>query len=127
MILVVGGAGYIGSHLVKELVETKKVVVLDNLSTGHRHLVDDRAIFVEGDLGNRDDLEAVFKKYPIEAVMHFAANSLVGESVTNPMKYYQNNVAATLTLLETMLKYNVKNFIFSSTAATYGISKCRVN
>jgi UDP-glucose 4-epimerase len=66
-------------------------------------------------------LEAIFEKYPIKAVMHFAANSLVGESMVNPLKYYQNNVAATLTLLQTMLKYNVKNFIFSSTAATYGI------
>ncbi|WP_270583360.1 UDP-glucose 4-epimerase GalE [Bacillus smithii] len=121
MILVVGGAGYIGSHLVKELVEKEQVIVLDNLSTGHRYLVDDRTVFVQGDLGNKADLEPIFEKYPIQAVMHFAANSLVGESVVNPLKYYQNNVAATLTLLETMLKYNVKNFIFSSTAATYGI------
>jgi UDP-glucose 4-epimerase len=121
MILVVGGAGYIGSHLVKELVETKEVIVLDNLSTGFKDAVDSRAIFVEGDLGNESDLELVFSKYPIEAVMHFAANSLVGESVVDPLKYYQNNVASTLTLLKVMLKYNVKNFIFSSTAATYGI------
>lgn len=106
----------------KELVEKEEVIVLDNLSTGHRYLVDDRAVFVQGDLGNRADLEAIFEKYPpIKAVMHFAANSLVGESFENPLKYYQNNVAVTLTLLETMLKYNVKNFIFSSTAATYGI------
>ncbi|WP_071393403.1 UDP-glucose 4-epimerase GalE [Bacillus tuaregi] len=121
MILVVGGAGYIGSHLVKELVKEKEVVVLDNLSTGHRWAVDERAVFVEGDLGNSKDLDSIFSTYSIEAVMHFAANSLVGESVVDPMKYYQNNVAATLTLLETMKKYNVKNFIFSSTAATYGI------
>ncbi|TVZ81900.1 UDP-galactose 4-epimerase [Aeribacillus composti] len=121
MILVVGGAGYIGSHLVKELVEKEEVIVLDNLSTGYRRLVDEQAVFVQGDLGNKADLEPIFEKYPIQAVMHFAANSLVGESVVNPLKYYQNNVAATLTLLETMLKYNVKNFIFSSTAATYGI------
>jgi UDP-glucose 4-epimerase len=121
MILVVGGAGYIGSHLVKELVETKEVIVLDNLSTGFEDSVDSRAIFVKGDLGNESDLEQVFSKYPIEAVMHFAANSLVGESVADPLKYYQNNVASTLTLLKVMLKYDVKNFIFSSTAATYGI------
>jgi UDP-glucose 4-epimerase len=121
MILVVGGAGYIGSHLVKELVETKEVVVLDNLSTGFEDAVDTNAIFVKGDLGNECDLELVFSKYPIEAVMHFATNSLVGESVLDPLKYYQNNVASTLTLLKLMLKYNVKNFIFSSTAATYGI------
>ncbi|MBW7650380.1 UDP-glucose 4-epimerase GalE [Anoxybacillus sp. ST4] len=121
MILVVGGAGYIGSHVVKELVETKPVVVLDNLSTGHRHLVDKRAVFVHGDLGDRATLVRVFEKYPIDAVMHFAANSLVGESVVEPMKYYKNNVAATLTLLETMMEYGIKRFIFSSTAAVYGI------
>lgn len=121
MILVVGGAGYIGSHVVKQLVETKPVVVLDNLSTGHRHLVDKRAVFVHGDLGDRTTLVRIFEKYPIDAVMHFAANSLVGESVVEPMKYYKNNVAATLTLLETMMEYGVKRFIFSSTAAVYGI------
>ncbi|WP_462410885.1 UDP-glucose 4-epimerase GalE [Neobacillus sp. Marseille-QA0830] len=121
MILVVGGAGYIGSHLVKELVEKEEVVVLDNLSTGHRESVDPRAIFVKGNLGNEDDLNMVFRSYPIKAVMHFAANSLVGESVVDPLKYYENNVAATLTLLKVMTKFKVKNFIFSSTAATYGI------
>ncbi|MFJ7679207.1 UDP-glucose 4-epimerase GalE [Peribacillus sp. NPDC097198] len=121
MILVVGGAGYIGSHTVKELVKVSEVIVLDNLSTGHRWAVDDRALFIEGDLGKKEDVEKVFEMYPIEAVMHFAANSLVGESVVEPLKYYENNVASTLTLLKTMLKYNIKNFIFSSTAATYGI------
>ncbi|AYV67920.1 UDP-glucose 4-epimerase GalE [Niallia circulans] len=123
MILVVGGAGYIGSHLVKELVEKEEVIVLDNLATGHEETVDSRAIFVKGDLGNADDLEAIFSKYPIKAVMHFAAYSLVGESVQDPYKYYENNVANTLMLLNVMLKHNVKNFIFSSTAATYGIPK----
>jgi len=121
MILVVGGAGYIGSHLVKELVKEREVVILDNLSKGHEWAIDDKAIFVQGDLGNQADLDSVFSTYKIEAVMHFAAHSLVGESVVDPMKYYENNVAATLTLLKTMKKYNVKNFIFSSTAATYGI------
>ncbi|MCH6267235.1 UDP-glucose 4-epimerase GalE [Neobacillus citreus] len=121
MILVVGGAGYIGSHLVKELVEKDEVVVLDNLSTGHRDAVDSQAIFVKGDLGNEEDLDMIFHSYPIQAVMHFAANSLVGESVVDPMKYYQNNFASTLTLLKVMMKHNVTNFIFSSTAATYGI------
>lgn len=123
MILVVGGAGYIGSHLVKELVKKEEVVVLDNLATGHKEAVDFRAVFVKGDLGNVEDLESIFSKYPIKAVMHFAAYSLVGESVQDPYKYYENNVANTLTLLNVMLKYNVKNFIFSSTAATYGIPK----
>ncbi|MEH7346844.1 UDP-glucose 4-epimerase GalE [Bacillus sp. JJ1532] len=123
MILVVGGAGYIGSHLVKELIKNEEVVVLDNLSTGHREAIDKKVIFVEGNLGNEENVERVFSKYPIKAVMHFAANSLVGESVVDPMKYYENNVAATLTLLKVMIKNNVKNFIFSSTAATYGIPK----
>lgn len=121
MILVVGGAGYIGSHLVKELVEKEEVIVLDNLATGHQESVDERAVFIKGDLGKEEDLEPIFSKYPIKAVMHFAAFSLVGESVQDPYKYYENNVANTLTLLKTMLKHNVKNFIFSSTAATYGI------
>ncbi|MEK5104451.1 UDP-glucose 4-epimerase GalE [Cytobacillus sp. FSL M8-0252] len=121
MILVVGGAGYIGSHLVKELIKTKEVVVLDNLSTGFRSLVDNKALFVEGDIGNVEVLNRIFTEYKIEAVMHFAANSLVGESVKNPYKYYQNNVSSTLNLLNTMIRYNVTNFIFSSTAATYGI------
>ena len=121
MILVVGGAGYIGSHLVKELITNEEVVILDNLSTGFRSLVDSRAVFVEGNLGDESVLEYIFTTYPIKAVMHFAANSLVGESVLHPYKYYQNNVAATLTLLNSMIKHNVKNFIFSSTAATYGI------
>lgn len=126
MILVVGGAGYIGSHLVKELVEKEEVIVLDNLTTGHREAVDSRAIFVEGDLGNEEDLKMIFSSYPIKAVMHFAAFSLVGESVVDPLKYYQNNVAATLTLLKVMMKHNVKNFIFSSTAATYGIPNVEI-
>ncbi|WP_160725522.1 UDP-glucose 4-epimerase GalE [Bacillus sp. USDA818B3_A] len=121
MILVVGGAGYIGSHLVKELVEKEDVVVLDNLSTGHREAIDKRAVFVKGDLGNEEDLYMIFRSYPIKAVMHFAAYSLVGESVIDPLRYYENNVAATLTLLKVMMKFKVKNFIFSSTAATYGI------
>ena len=121
MILVIGGAGYIGSHTVKELVKEFEVIVLDNLSTGHRSSVDERAIFIEGDLGNEEDLRKIFSTYKIDAVMHFAANSLVGESVVDPQKYYTNNVGATLTLLKSMMEYNVKKFIFSSTAATYGI------
>ncbi|UOE55154.1 UDP-glucose 4-epimerase GalE [Cytobacillus oceanisediminis] len=121
MILVIGGAGYIGSHLVKELIKKESVVVLDNLSTGHQKAIDPEAIFVEGDLRNEDLLNIIFSKYPIKGVMHFAANSLVGESVVDPLKYYENNVSATLTLLKVMLKHSVENFIFSSTAATYGI------
>ncbi|PEL13537.1 UDP-glucose 4-epimerase GalE [Bacillus sp. AFS017336] len=122
MILVVGGAGYIGSHTVKELLDQNfEVVVLDNLTTGHRNAVDPRAEFIEGNLGDATLLSEIFTEKSIDAVMHFAANSLVGESVINPLKYYQNNVSATITLLGSMLEYGVKKFIFSSTAATYGI------
>ncbi|MDQ0269121.1 UDP-glucose 4-epimerase GalE [Cytobacillus purgationiresistens] len=122
MILVVGGAGYIGSHIVKELVnQDRKVMVLDNLSTGNRKAVDEKAIFVEGDLSDRSVLRDIFGQYDIQAVMHFAANSLVGESVIDPYKYYENNVGKTIVLLEEMKLANVNNFVFSSTAATYGI------
>lgn len=121
MILVVGGAGYIGSHLVKELIDSKEVVILDNLSTGFENAIHPEAKFVRGDLGDRQVLETLFDQYKIEAVMHFAAFSLVGESVKNPFKYYQNNVVNTLTLLDVMMEKGVKKFIFSSTAATYGI------
>ncbi|MBT2571277.1 UDP-glucose 4-epimerase GalE [Planococcus sp. ISL-110] len=120
-ILVCGGAGYIGSHTVKELADTYEVVVLDNLTTGFAHLVDERATFIKGDLGDRAVLDSVFTTHSIDAVFHFAANSLVGESVENPLKYYRNNVSATLVLLEKMVEHGVKRFIFSSTAATYGI------
>ncbi|GLC87872.1 UDP-glucose 4-epimerase GalE [Lysinibacillus piscis] len=121
MILVVGGAGYIGSHFVKELVKTQEVVVLDNLSTGHRWAVDEKAIFVEGDLGHAATVQKVFDTYEIEAVLHFAAFSLVGESVADPLKYYENNVGATLNLLKMMQQNSIDKFIFSSTAATYGM------
>lgn len=120
-ILVCGGAGYIGSHTVKELINTYEVVVLDNLTTGFESLVDKRATFVKGDLGDPEVLDAIFTTHSIDAVFHFAANSLVGESVENPLKYYHNNVGATLVLLEKMVEHSVNHFIFSSTAATYGI------
>ena len=120
MILVVGGAGYIGSHLVKDLVEKEEVLVVDNLSTGNLKSVDERAIFIQGDIGNYFQLDRIFSQYPISAVMHFAASSLVGESVVHPKDYYLNNVGSTMTLLSIILKHKVKNIIFSSTAATYG-------
>lgn len=120
-ILVCGGAGYIGSHTVKELVNTYDVVVLDNLTTGFEKLIDQKASFVKGDLGDPTILDEIFTTHKIDAVFHFAANSLVGESVENPLKYYKNNVSATLVLLEKMIEHGVKRFIFSSTAATYGI------
>ncbi|TAA72355.1 UDP-glucose 4-epimerase GalE [Planococcus salinarum] len=120
-ILVCGGAGYIGSHTVKELIGKYEVVVLDNLTTGFPALLDERAIFIEGDLGDPVVLDRVFTEHNIDAVFHFAANSLVGESVQKPLKYYSNNVGATVVLLQKMIEHGVGKFIFSSTAATYGI------
>ena len=119
-ILVIGGAGYIGSHMVLDLLRADyPVVVLDNLSRGHRELVPGGE-FVTGDMGNAQDLRRVFNQFPIKAVMHFAAHSLVGESVEQPLVYYQNNVANSITLLEEMVAANIRHFIFSSTAAVYG-------
>jgi len=119
-ILVVGGAGYIGSHMVKDLLDTGYgVITLDDLSTGHRELVTGGE-FIEGGLGDRVLLDNLFSSHTISAVMHFAAFSLVGESVENPLKYYRNNMAATAELLDSMIRHDVKRFIFSSTAAVYG-------
>ena len=119
-ILVVGGAGYIGSHMVHLLLEQgHEVIILDNLSTGHQRLVTGGQ-FVEGSLGNRALLDNLFSAHHIAAVIHFAAFSLVGESMQSPLKYYQNNVAETIALLESMVRHGVKRFIFSSTAAVYG-------
>jgi len=120
VILVVGGAGYIGSHMVLALRQAGyPAVILDNLSTGHRDLAGDAELVV-GDLGAPADLDALFQRFSIGAVMHFAASSLVGESVEQPFKYYGNNVAGTLALLEAMQRHGVAHFIFSSTAAVYG-------
>jgi len=120
MILIVGGAGYIGSHINKELFKRgEQTLVLDNLIYGHKEAVK-WGEFVEADLNNEEEIRSVFKKYSIKAVMHFAAFAYVGESVTDPKKYYQNNVANTLNLLNIMLEFKVKNFIFSSTCASYG-------
>ncbi len=122
-ILVVGGAGYIGSHMVKMLVNSgHDVVVLDNLSTGLKSLVKYGRLIV-GDLADVHLLEGLFQQESFDGVMHFAANSLVGESVTIPSKYYRNNVGNTLNLLDVMVRHNVRHFIFSSTAATFGEPK----
>lgn len=122
MILIVGGAGYIGSHVVKQLLkQNKQAIVLDNLSTGHREAVDPRAIFIQGDIRDESLLTHIFTTYKIEGVMHFAAHCLVGESVMKPFIYYENNVAATLCLLRQMILHNVNKLIFSSTCSTYGI------
>lgn len=120
MILVTGGAGYIGSHTVRELRSRGyDVVVYDNLSTGHIESIGD-ALFVKGDLFDVELLKDTFKKYGVDSVIHFAAYSLVGESMINPLKYYKNNVSGTLCLLEAMTACDVKHLVFSSSAATYG-------
>lgn len=120
MILITGGAGYIGSHCTLEFKRAGyECVVLDNLSEGHIEALQTEN-FYKGDLGNSDDIRAVFNKYPVEAVIHFAASCHVGESAINPQKYYQNNVVNTLNLLQVMLENDVKKIVFSSTCATYG-------
>lgn len=119
-VLVCGGAGYIGSHINKELnKEGYETVVFDNLVYGHRKAVKWGA-FEQGDLAHMDEIERVFQTYKIDAVFHFAAYAYVGESVTEPEKYYYNNVVNTLNLLHVMKKYGCDKFIFSSTCATYG-------
>lgn len=120
MILIVGGAGYIGSHMNKMLArQGVETLVLDNLSCGHREAVR-WGKFIEGDLADTALLDRIFSAYPVEAVFHFSAFINVGESVTAPAKYYENNVVNTLHLLDAMVRHNVQNFIFSSTCATYG-------
>ncbi len=123
-ILVTGGAGYIGSHAVLALKRVGyDVVILDNLVYGHRDLVEKvlQVELVVGDTGDRTLLDNLFNTHNIAAVMHFAAFAYVGESVTDPAKYYRNNVLGTLTLLEAMLAASIKKFVFSSTCATYGV------
>ncbi len=119
-ILVTGGAGYIGSHTVAELLaKGEEVVVVDNLQTGHRQAVLG-GTFYQADIRDSEALSEIFKKHEIEAVIHFAANSLVGESVEKPLAYYDNNVYGSQKLMETMIQHGVKKIVFSSTAAVYG-------
>ena len=121
-ILVTGGAGYIGSHTVRLLhAEGFRVVVLDNLVYGHRGAVIDEGVeLVVGSVGDRELLEALFQKHQFVGVIHFAAYAYVGESVQDPLKYYRNNTAEPLTLLEVMAEHHCRAFVFSSTCATYG-------
>ena len=122
-ILVCGGAGYIGSHMVAELLENNQdVVILDNLEKGHKDALLGGKLYV-GDLRDKEILNKVFTENKIEAVIDFAAYSLVGESMTEPLKYFNNNVYGTINLLEAMKDHNVKYIVFSSTAATYGEPK----
>ena len=123
-ILITGGAGYIGSHTVSYLKDNQyPVVILDNLSYGHKEFVDTflQVPLYIGDISDGVILDRIFTEHKIEAVMHFSAFINVGESVTDPLKYYQNNVSATVTLLSKMKEYNINKFIFSSTCATYGV------
>ncbi|MGL5348967.1 MAG: UDP-glucose 4-epimerase GalE [Cetobacterium sp.] len=124
-ILVTGGAGYIGSHAVVELLDSGyDVIVLDNLENGYIELVDSRAKFYKGDIRDISTFENIFIENKIDAVMNFAGYIKVGESVNEPNKYYLNNTYGVMNIIEVMKKYNVKNIIFSSTAAVYGEVKC---
>ncbi len=120
-ILVLGGAGYIGSHTVYELVDRgEDVVIIDNLETGYKEAVHPKARFYQGDIRDRSFVDHVLDQEKVDAVIHFAANSLVGESMVNPLKYYDNNLCGTKVLLESMIAHGVDKIVFSSTAATYG-------
>lgn len=122
-ILIAGGAGYIGSHQVLYLLENGyNPITYDNLSEGYQEAVLG-GTFIEGDLADKNKLKEVFNSYDISAVMHFAAHCYVGESVTNPQKYYYNNVVNTMNLVNTMIEHKINKFIFSSTCATYGAPK----
>ncbi|MGE0003726.1 MAG: UDP-glucose 4-epimerase GalE [Candidatus Izemoplasmatales bacterium] len=120
-LVVAGGAGYIGSHFVKAaLAEGHQVLVIDNLQTGHLQAVNSNAPFYQGDLRDKDFLRSVFSSNEVDAVIHFAANSLVGESMKDPLKYFNNNVSGTITLLEAMQEFKITKIVFSSSAAVYG-------
>jgi len=122
-ILITGGAGYIGSHVVRELIRKgHQPIVFDNLQTGHRKATD-RARFIEGNLSDQKKLSETFQANSIDAVMHFAADCLVGESVQNPVKYFNNNVRNGIKLIEITEQFNVRKFVFSSSAAVYGEPK----
>lgn len=122
--LVLGGAGYIGSHMVDSLrAQNKAVVVVDNLATGHRLAVPEDIPFYQVDIRDKAALSAVFDQEEIDQVVHFAASSIVPESMTDPLKYFDNNTAGMISLLEVMLEHDVKQIVFSSTAATYGDAK----
>ncbi len=121
MILVLGGAGYIGSHAVRQLIQAgESVIVVDNLETGHKEAVHEDAKFYQVDIRDEAALRAVFAENDVEAVMHFCANSLVGESVHKPIKYFDNNVGGAINVLKVMQAFNVDKIVFSSTAAVYG-------
>lgn len=120
-VLILGGAGYIGSHTALELVkEGENAVIADNLQTGHIDSVPKDAVFYKGDIKDKNFLKEIFQKEQIDSVIHFAASSLVAESMTNPLKYYENNLYGTLVLLQSMIENGIDKIVFSSTAAVYG-------
>ena len=120
-ILVLGGAGYIGSHTVYELIENgEDVAIVDNLQTGHIEAIHPGARFYKGDIRDKEFLNNVFAKEKIDAVIHFAASSLVGKKKKKPLKYYDNNLCGTKVLLEVMVENGIDKIVFSSTAAVYG-------
>lgn len=120
-VLVTGGAGYIGSHMVLALCDAgEQVTILDNLSTGLRSAVDERAVFVEGDIADQDLVRKIIRDNGVSAIIHFAGSIVVPESVADPLKYYSNNTAKTRSLIETCVEVGVSHFVFSSTAAVYG-------
>lgn len=120
-VLILGGAGYIGSHTAYELIDKgEDVVIADNLQTGYIKAVHPKARFYKGDIRDKSFLDDLLKKEKIDAVIHFAANSLVGESMTEPLKYYDNNLYGTMVLLKSMVENGIDKIVFSSTAATYG-------
>lgn len=123
-VVVLGGAGYIGSHAVDQLIERGyEVAVVDNLQTGHQEAIPTQARFYQGDIRDKAFLSSVFEKETVEGVLHFAANSLVGESMQEPLQYFNNNVYGTQVTLEVMHQFGVKPIVFSSSAATYGEPK----
>src|SRR5436853_7005322 len=122
VVLVTGGAGYIGSHAVLALLDAGwKVVVIDNLTTGFRWAVPEAAVFVEGDIADQPLVARLIEEHRIGAIIHFAGSIVVPESVEKPLKYYENNTVKSRSLIESAVMGGVRHFIFSSTAATYGI------
>lgn len=126
-VLITGGAGYIGSHVVYEFLDSgKDVVVVDDLSTGTRSLLPPDIPFIEGNVGDPSVMDSIFSSYQIDAVLHFAGSIIVPESIENPLKYYKNNTAVSLSLLQSCIKHQIKNIIFSSTASIYGNNPMRL-
>lgn len=120
-ILILGGAGYIGSHTAHELSKTNTdIIIADNLQTGHLDAIPAKAKFYMGDIRDKSFLDKIFETEKIDAIIHFAASSLVRESIQNPLKYYENNLIGTFVLLKSMIEHNINNIVFSSTAAVYG-------